>query len=236
MKTGIISELHREFKGYAEPEYKKAQQWFFKEGIELYGVRLGTVRKIARERFKEINLKTKEHVFELCEQLLQTPKQEPLVVAFQWASKMEKEFTPSDFKLFERWLKKYVKNWAACDDLCTGPFGELLVRYPHLIRKIIPWRHSKNRWVRRAAAVSLIPLGRTGKYTAEVFEAADALLTDTDDIVQKGYGWLLKETSNARPKEVFKFVIKRKDKMPRTALRYAIEKLSQSWRLQAMQK
>ncbi len=70
----------------------------------------------------------------------------------------------------------------------------------------------------------------------EVFKTADLLLTDDDDMVQKGYGWMLKEAGNQYPDEVFKYVMKNKRKMPRTALRYAIEKYPQAKRKKAMAK
>ena len=60
--------------------------------------------------------------------------------------------------------------------------------------------------------------------------------TDPDDLVQKGYGWMLKEIGKHNPEPVFEFVMKRKKTMPRTALRYAIEKLDPHLQAQAMKK
>lgn len=230
----IIRDIVKELKTEVEVEYRDAQQWFFKEGIELYGVRVGTVRRIGRKYFRKIEPRDKKTVFDLGEELLKLEKQETRIIAFQWASGMSRDFELGDFVVFERWLKKYVSNWASCDGLCTGPLGELLVQYPQLIKKTVLWRKSKNRWVRRAAAVSLIKPVKKKQNLADVFKAADALLLDEDDMVQKGYGWMLKEASNVYRKEIFDFVMKRKDKMPRTALRYAIEKMPQSWRKRAM--
>jgi len=53
-------------------------------------------------------------------------------------------------------------------------------------------------------------------------------------LVQKGYGWMLKEAANLFPQEVFQYVLKNKAKMPRTALRYAIEKMPAAWRKKAL--
>ncbi len=63
---------------------------------------------------------------------------------------------------------------------------------------------------------------------------ASKLLLDTDDLVQKGYGWMIKEASKKYPQEIFEFVTENKNNMPRTALRYAIEKLPADYRKQAM--
>ena len=62
------------------------------------------------------------------------------------------------------------------------------------------------------------------------------LLEDRDDMVQKGYGWMLKEASKKHQAEVFDYVMKQKARMPRTALRYAIEKMPVEMRRRAMER
>ena len=68
----------------------------------------------------------------------------------------------------------------------------------------------------------------------EAFEICDMLLTNKDDMVQKGYGWLLKEESRKHQQEVFNYVFKSRRIMPRTALRYAIELMPKELKAQAM--
>ena len=68
------------------------------------------------------------------------------------------------------------------------------------------------------------------------FEIADLLLLDGDDLVQKGYGWMLKAASQSHESEVFDYVIRNKHQMPRTALRYAIEKMPAEMKRKAMVK
>ena len=133
-------------------------------------------------------------------------------------------------------MKKSVNDWAACDHLCTGPMGNLVRQYPDMSSKMRPWTRSKNRWLRRAAAVSLIVPVRDRLLLEEVFRTAGALLEDRDDMVQKGYGWMLKEASNVFPDELFEYVMNSRNRMPRTALRYAIEKYPANLRRKAMQK
>ena len=67
-----------------------------------------------------------------------------------------------------------------------------------------------------------------------VFWIAKRLLRDPEDLVQKGYGWMLKVASNTKQKEVLDFVMKNKKTMPRTALRYAIEKMPRDLKIKAM--
>ena len=77
---------------------------------------------------------------------------------------------------------------------------------------------------------------RKGQNFESAFRIADLLLMDSNDLVQKGYGWMLKEISKLEPLQVLDYVLQRKDWMPRTSLRYAIEKLSPELRAQAMAK
>jgi 3-methyladenine DNA glycosylase AlkD len=108
--------------------------------------------------------------------------------------------------------------------------------YPSFLQELKLWAKSYNRWMRRASAVSLIVPARSGKFLKEILELSDILLPDKDDMVQKGYGWMLKSASQAYQKEVFDYVMKRKDNMPRTSLRYAIEKMPLDLRTMAMEK
>jgi 3-methyladenine DNA glycosylase AlkD len=109
-------------------------------------------------------------------------------------------------------------------------------RYPEYIDKLYGWARSENRWVRRAAAVTLIVPAKHGKFLKEAFRIADILLKDKEDLVQKGYGWLLKEASRLHHEEVFAYLMKHRDVMPRTAFRYALEKMPQQLRAKAMAK
>jgi 3-methyladenine DNA glycosylase AlkD len=108
--------------------------------------------------------------------------------------------------------------------------------YPDFLAKLKEFAHSENRWVKRAAAVSLIIPARKGLFLKDIFEIADILLMDSDDLVQKGYGWMLKVASQAHQHEVFEYVMSKKAVTPRTALRYAIEKMPEELKKQAMQK
>jgi 3-methyladenine DNA glycosylase AlkD len=112
--------------------------------------------------------------------------------------------------------------------------GSFIVRYPEYLERLKRWTASPNRWVKRAAAVSLIVPARNGEFLADIFEIADLLLLDKDDLVQKGYGWMLKEASRRHQQEVFEYVLERRETMPRTALRYAIEKMPPELRKEAM--
>jgi 3-methyladenine DNA glycosylase AlkD len=108
--------------------------------------------------------------------------------------------------------------------------------YPEKISYLKKWAKLPGRWMKRASAVTLIVPARKGLFLKDIFEIADILLLDKDDMVQKGYGWMLKAASQAFQKEVFDYVIRNKAVMPRTSLRYAIEKMPDKLKALAMAK
>ena len=138
--------------------------------------------------------------------------------------------------MFRRWIDTFITNWASCDGFCNHTVGDFIEQYPECIAELKRWAQSNNRWMRRAAAVSLIVPAKHGKFLDEALGIADLLLTDKDDMVQKGYGWLLKEAGRHHQREVFAYVVKNRQVMPRTALRYAIELMPKEMRAEAMRK
>ncbi len=236
MGKAIIQEIRQELKKHIDQEYHDGAKRYIKEGITLLGVKTPIVREIAAKYFSRIKTKTKEEIFNLCEDLLKSGYSEERTIAFNWAFRLKKHYILSDFYIFDSWLKKYVSNWGACDDFCTHAFGRFIFHFPEFVPEVKEWTKSNNRWLRRASAVIMIYSIRRKKYFETVFEIADTLLLDEDYLVQKGYGWMLKEASNLYPQEVFRYVMKNKAEMPRTSLRYAIEKLSPELKKKAMKK
>lgn len=234
----IIALVRRQLVAAADKKHQASLQRFFKEEVFAYGVPSKTVDDIARTSFGAIKHLSKTEIFALAEELLASKYNEEAKIAFFWVYKCKREFAEKDIVVFERWLKKYVTNWGTDDDLCTHPLGYLIAQFPALLPRVKKWTSSSNRWVRRASAVSLIPALRSGnaKYLAPAFIIADTLLTDTDDMVQKGYGWMLKEATKYFPEQIFAYVLHNKANMPRTALRYAIEKLPKKMKQEAMEK
>ena len=234
--NSIIQKIRRELKDNADLRTKATGQSFFKEKVQLHGVKSATVAKIAKRSFLDIKELDKDAVFDLCELLWQSGYMEESFVACQWAYSLRDRFKPTDFRILARWVKEYVSNWAACDTLCNHTVAAFIEMYPRYLAELKKWTRSKNRWVRRASAVTLIVPARNGLFLSDIFEIADLLLVDEDDLVQKGYGWMLKAASESQRKEVFDYVMRNKDRMPRTALRYAIEKMPVEMKQKAMAK
>lgn len=232
----ILSKVRRELSAASDEGKRQAGLRYFREEVNLYGISASTVKQIARENYALIKMRPKKEILELCDSLWQSGMMEESFVACMWSERLAGKLTTDDFSMLERWVQNYIGNWASCDTLCNHTIGDFIQKYPEYISELKRWAREDNRWVKRAAAVSLIIPARRGKFLSDIFEIAEILLQDRDDMVQKGYGWMLKEASKPYQKEVFDFVIRHKAVMPRTALRYAIEKMPQDLRKRAMEK
>lgn len=201
------------------------------------GIKTPVIRKLGRDSFRDlkvIGITDIDEIIEYCEYFQQLRIAELRTIAVQWSFEVKTQFQLKHFDIFEKWLKTYVTGWGSTDNLCVQSLGYIIYKYPELIQKIKKWTSSSNQWVRRASAVTLIYGLRRGKFLNDTFEIADALFNDSEMYVLKGYGWMLKEASNNFRDEVFEYVLKRKKEMPRTALRYAIEKMPKEMRKKAM--
>jgi 3-methyladenine DNA glycosylase AlkD len=234
--NNILAQIREELRANTDSQTQNSFQRFFKEQVKYYGVKTENVSKIAKKYWKQVQALDKKTIFALCEELYRSDyTEEAFVVAF-WLPNYIDNLEPSDLATFKSWIEKYINNWAKCDGLCNHTIGDLIQKYPQTLSEVKSWAKSGNRWLKRAASVSLIVPAKKGCFLKDAFEICDVLLADEDDMVQKGYGWLLKEESRQHQKEVYNYVIQHKEIMPRTALRYAIELMPKELKIEAMKK
>jgi 3-methyladenine DNA glycosylase AlkD len=232
----IIEQIRKELKKNADDKTRIQGEKYFRENVKIYGLKSAQTEQISKEFYKTLPDTNKHIIFKLCELLWKSGYLEEAGIACMWSYNVRKQYEPADFKVFEEWVSKYVTNWAACDTLCNHSVGTLIEMYPSFLSVLKKWARSKNRWMKRASAVSLIVPARKGLFLDDIFEIADILHSDPDDMVQKGYGWMLKAASQAHQEDVYNYVMRRKATMPRTSLRYAIEKMPKELKARAMAK
>lgn len=232
--TKLAQDIFDTMKKSGSATVADASARFFKEPVNFLGPKSADINRIQKSYMPQIKQLPRESVFALAGELMKKNYMESTSMAANIVYSVRAQFQPDDFYTFYKWLNQYITNWANCDILCNHSVNALLEMYPELPQKIYEWTQSDNRWVRRGAAVSFILSARHGRFIDEVFKISDALLCDTDEMVQKGYGWALKAAGEFAPQRVYDFVAARHDKMPRTAFRYAIEKLPPEMRASAM--
>ena len=232
----IIELVREDLKASADEKTRQSFQRFFKENVTYYGVKTPVVGKIAKKHWSTVKQLSKPEIFKLCEELYGSGYTEEAFVVSFWLPNLLDQLEPSDLAVFKVWIERYIDNWAKCDGFCNHTVGGLLEKFPDAVGVVKSWASSENRWLKRAAAVSFIVPAKKGLFLRDAFEICDVLLLDEDDMVQKGYGWLLKEESRKHQREVLEYVVRNRKKMPRRALRYAVELMPKELKAEAMKR
>jgi len=200
-------------------------------------LKTGDIRKISAKLFRDVKSKPIEYIFSVCGELLEQRNWPMGVIAYDFAYRLKKQYNDKTFGIFENWLEKYVRGWGDCDDFCTHAFGELICQNTKLAENVLIWTTRDEFWMRRAAAVVLIPSIWHDKYNeTNPLIISDKLMTDAHHLVLKGYGWMLKILSIKEPKLVYNYLMENRAVMPRVAYRYALEKMDVDLKRVLMQK
>jgi 3-methyladenine DNA glycosylase AlkD len=134
-------------------------------------------------------------------------------------------FEPRLLREWKRWLAEgHSSNWATTDAICGALIGPLLVGRPGLLARVAGWSRDPNMWVRRASAVGLIPSVRRGLGLDLAYQVASRLHGDQEDLIQKAVGWMLREAGKADEARLERYLRSSGPTIPRTTLRYAIER------------
>jgi 3-methyladenine DNA glycosylase AlkD len=224
-----VEDLKNELRYLADFEKANILQRFFKtkkgeygEGDIFLGIIVSNTRKVAKRytslklsEVKEI-LYSKIHEERLCALLI-------LVDKFEKGNDLEKD------KVFEFYIKnaKQANNWDLVDLSAPKIVGEYLLDKSKDI--LYKFAVSKNLWEKRISIISTFTFIKNHKYN-DTFKIAEILMNDKHDLIHKAVGWMLREVGERSLKDEEKFLKKYRGKIPRTMLRYAIEKFPEDKR------
>jgi 3-methyladenine DNA glycosylase AlkD len=236
VKSPTITAIRARLRGLADPRIAGSSQRFFKtapgeygHGDRFLGIRVPALRAVARE-LRAVPLR-------VLLVLLRSPWHEErllalfvLVEQFARGSELERQ------RIYERYLEhvpRYVNNWDLVDSsahLIVGAYLEQrdravlyeLARSPHL-------------WARRVAIIATFWFIKRGSF-ADTLRIAELLLDDDEDLIHKAAGWMLREVNNRDAATMALFLRRHCERMPRTMLRYAIEKLPEETRRTYLQR
>jgi len=214
----------------ADPMFREGQRHFFKEPIDPYGVRTVHLKRIVRDLYRRVKIWRPADRNNLCTEMWKHGKLEESIAVCHLYKRFAPACAECEFRLFERWLDRYVHTWAQCDGLSSWLFAASLNNEPQLIGELAEWTRSPNRWRRRSAAVSLLQEAKVGRNLDAILDISDRLAEDRDDMVEKGVGWLLKEAYPKQPQAIVTFLSRNRERFSRTTLRYAAEKMTPSHR------
>jgi 3-methyladenine DNA glycosylase AlkD len=184
------------------------------------------MRKVAR-RFSRtiVNEQGVEFLVQVADDLFRGAVLEEKVFAVLLLQGLTGRFKDREFRRFESWLSR-ISSWADHDGLVHYLIAPMVASKPSRVRRVFTWAKSSDRWHRRAACVALIRGTRRRLFSVAVMRLSNTLLRDNDDMVQKGLGWLLRETAKADPEGTIPYLMKIRQRAPRLVLRTACETLN----------
>jgi 3-methyladenine DNA glycosylase AlkD len=157
--------------------------------------------------------------------LIADPYLETKAVGIEVLARYRQLFTPRLLPVLKRWLaRNHAANWATTDAICGTLLGPLLADHPSLLPEMRAWARHRNMWVRRASAVALIPPMRRGLALDLAYQIAEMLHADDHDLIQKAVGWMLREAGKADSARLERYLRTNSAAIPRTTMRYAIER------------
>jgi 3-methyladenine DNA glycosylase AlkD len=228
----IARQAMSRLKAQADPERARQVQRYFKETVRSFGVPSPAVRDLAKELYGSIKKDWQfGQAIELCDLLFPRPELEAKGVAALILARYKKEFGPGMAARVKKWLASdYLANWASVDIFCPEIMGALLVAYPELSKEIRGWTAHPNRWVKRASIVSFLKLTKKEGFLDAIYGQAVRLFPVNDDLIHKANGWVLREAGKRDMPRLEKFLLKHGPAIPRTTLRYAIERFPEARR------
>lgn len=223
-----VARVRRELRQQARPagEFDPSRYFRTTERMEFLNVRTPIVRALARQVAREHRSAwTLDDAVGFADELLHDDALELKGAGIETLACFTREFQPSLLVVAKRWLANdLAANWATTDSLCGSIISPLLHAYPALVQRVAAWVTHRNLWVRRAAAVSCVRLAAHGQCLDTAYAVADALRPDPHDLIHKAAGWLLREAGRTDPKRLERYLLDHGAAVPRTTLRYAIEK------------
>ncbi len=232
----VAAEIRHLLRDGGSAEHAEGVEWFFKEEVKSHGWYTAKLRSAAvhfRRRIrKEFGV---EFLLQVADKLFAGRILEEKIFAVFLLEKQTEEFGDAEFRLFETWLSR-ISSWADHDGLVHYLIAPLVAAKPERAAKVFRWAKSRNRWHRRAACVALIQGTRRKMFLREIKRLSDLLLSDEDDMVQKGLGWLLRETAKADAKRTVPYLMSIRERAPRLVLRTACETLPAGTRKKTLAK
>jgi 3-methyladenine DNA glycosylase AlkD len=234
--VNIVNAIKKSLKHKVKPGKKNILQRFFKTGPGEYGagdvflgVMVPQIREVVADYWKQVDLKdiekllkSKIHEERLCALLL-------LVKAYVYSEAIGKE----QIVRFYLSNTKYINNWDLVDLTAPRILGDYLINKPRDI--IYDLSKSSDLWEKRIAVLACFAFIRIKDFK-DILKLSAQLLKEEHDLMHKAVGWMLREVGKKDEKVLLRFLDKHCKEMPRTMLRYSIERLSDSKKKYYMEK
>jgi len=226
-----LAKLRTALRASARPGDAVFLQRFFKtgpgeyaEGDRFLGVRVPAIRKLVRES----GALAEDDILALVRSAFH---EERLLGLLLWVRRFERGDAAARRAIYRAYWRErgFVNNWDLVDSSAPQIVGGWVLEHPAERTRLVRLARSKNLWDRRIAMLATFALIRAREFSLTE-QIAEILLTDEHDLIHKASGWMLREMGLREPQRLRDFLDKHAAKMPRTMLRYAMEKLSPAMR------
>lgn len=228
----LAAEATARLRALADPTRAAQQRSYFKEKVSVYGIPVPRVRSLVRKLLDEIGTGWGAgEALRFCDVMSARPELEAKLVGVLVLERYHKQLDKKVLGIVRRWIMAdRFASWAAIDALAPAVVTPLVRRFPDLIPRIEGWTSSRSLWLRRAAAVTFVPLVRRGEQLDAAYRVVRSLFADPEDLIHKACGWLLREAGKSDERRLEGFLLKHGPKIPRTTVRYAIERFPEEER------
>jgi 3-methyladenine DNA glycosylase AlkD len=224
-----LSDLRRELEAASDAKRAKNLAWFFKsgkgeygEGDKFCGITVPALRKIA-SRYRHLNL---SDIRKLLGSEIHEHRLAALLILVDQYQRGTAELRNDIFDFYLA-NTRYINNWDLVDASARDIVGEHLVSRSRKV--LFALAKSSDLWERRIAIIATHAFIRRGDL-ADTFKASELLLGDPHDLIHKAVGWMLREAGKQSERQLIDFIKTHYSSMPRTTLRYAIERMPETVR------
>ncbi len=200
------------------PKFFKAGKGEYGEGDRFLGVTVPNIRAIAKLH-KDISI---EEIRELIQSEWHEVRLCALIIMVEKSKKKDEALRKELFNLYLSQTKR-INNWDLVDLSCRFIIGEYLLDKSRDI--LYHLAQSPILWDNRIAIVSTYAFIRKGQLE-DTYALCDLMMQHPHDLMHKAIGWMLREAGKRNPERLYDYVMSHRADMPRTMLRYAIEKFS----------
>ena len=227
----VLDEIQKELEALASPEAARTAQWFFKTGPGEYGegdvfrgIRVPILRKLAG-KYEDVGLSVAERLLE------SAFHEDRLLALFILVRAYAGGDEAARRRIYDLYLRHthHINNWDLVDSSAEHIVGAHLKMNGER-ETLANLARSNSLWERRIAIMATFHFIKQGEF-AETLRIAQVLLHDSEDLIHKAVGWMLREVGKRSMPAEEEFLRDRYKEMPRTMLRYAIERFPEHLRL-----
>jgi len=227
----MLEELKRDLQEHASPEKAELYQRFFKTGKGQYGegdVFLGLTMPEQRQVAKKYSNLSLAKIQELLKSKIHEHRMTSLIILVNKYKKASEEDKANIFNFYLKNTKK-INNWDLVDVTCPNIVGEFLYRNKKHRKILYELSRSKNLWEKRIGIISTMYFIKYHEFE-DTLAISEILLNDSHDLIHKAVGWMLREIGKKDQAILEDFLKTHYKDIPRTTLRYSIERFEEDKR------